>query len=89
VKDEDACEVRFTAHAYDVMIERDLDPAWVIEAVLRPDRVEADPKASGLRRAYRSLDQLNGRALRVVYAEEGGLRRVVTVFPDRAARRKR
>ena len=75
-------------HAADMLMERNLDPFWVEQAVLAPDSVEPDPKHAARIRAFRAIPERDGRVLRVVYEQTGETVRIITVFLDRGRRRR-
>jgi uncharacterized DUF497 family protein len=64
-----------------------LERTWVENAVRYPDWVEPDPQP-GVERRYRVTAELGGRVLRVVCVEEEDHIRVISVFPDRNAKRR-
>jgi hypothetical protein len=79
----------YTKHAFDSMIERDLDPEWVERTARKPDHVEPDPFRPGVERRFKAIPEFGGRVLRVACLETRAELRIVTVFFDRKARRRR
>jgi Domain of unknown function (DUF4258) len=75
-------------HALDQIGDRRLDPAWVERVALSPDWSEPDPQP-GVTRHYGAVPEFGGRVLRVVAADRGDERHVLTVHFDRGARRRR
>jgi hypothetical protein len=73
----------YTAHAEEMMAERQIDRAWVEKTVLQPDTTEPDAKHPERVRAFRALPERDGRVLRVVYIPHRDHSRVVTLFLDR------
>ena len=67
------------------MTERGILVEWVERVLAAPHVVEDDPSDPGLRRAYGSIAEFDGRVLRVVY-DDGPELRVVMAFFDRARR---
>lgn len=78
-----------TQHAADSMIERELRTEWLDAAVRRPDWSEPDPDDPEVERRYRAIPERDGRVLRVACVEDEASIRVVTVFFDRRARRRK
>ena len=78
--------MRYTLEATLRQAGRNLDPAWIEAAVRSPDWTTPDPEPPKERR-YRAIPELGGKVLRVVCVEEDDHVRIVTVFPDRDARR--
>ena len=79
--------IRYTLHAVFVMRQREIPADWVERALATPDADEVDPNDGGLRRAFASVPERDGRMLRVVYAEEPDGLRVITAFLDRGRSR--
>jgi hypothetical protein len=78
--------MRFSAHAANMLYERSIERDWVEAALAEPEWTEPDSHPER-RRAFRTVAEAGGKILRVVYTEEGGEYRVVTVFFDRNAKR--
>ncbi|CAL8980339.1 DUF4258 domain-containing protein [Rhodoplanes serenus] len=78
--------VRFTRHAEDAILERELDRAWIESTVAEPEWVEGDPRRAGVERRFRRIPEFGGRVLRVACVETEQDIRVLTVFFDRNAR---
>jgi hypothetical protein len=77
----------FTAHARQVMIERDLELEWVKRAVHEPEWREPDPADPAVERRFRSVPEREGRILRVACVESASEIRILSAFLDRGARR--
>ena len=75
-------------HAQHVVDERKLAEEWIAEAIASPDFTEPDPTQPGIR-AFRRIAASGNRALRVVYYDAGTEYRIITVFFDRHASRRR
>ena len=75
-------------HAVAMLIERNIDPAWVERTMLAPDSIEPDPKHVARTRAFRAIPERDGRVLRVVYEQPGETVRIITVVLDRGRRRR-
>ena len=73
----------FTRHAEEMLVERNIERAWIESTIASPDSVEADPKRPEVVRAYRRIPECGGRFLRVVYALAGDSVRIITAFFDR------
>jgi hypothetical protein len=67
-----------------MIAERGIDRSWVERAVNEPDAVETDPARDNVFRAFRSIEERQGRVLRVVYSRGENEVRVITAFFDRA-----
>jgi hypothetical protein len=80
--------VRFIPHAEDALFERTIDRNWVMETLLSPERLEADPAYPSRMRAFRRIPQFGNRWLRVVYDTAPEELQVVTAFFDRGAGRQ-
>lgn len=77
--------VIFTRHALSRLQQRGLDKAWVERTISEPEWQESDPDPSLLRR-FRSIDEAQGRILRVVIrCEQGETCRVITAMFGRGA----
>ena len=75
-----------TAHAEDMLVERNIDRSWVEAAIHSPEALEDDPSQPGALRAFRRVAERDGRYLRVVYIQENDNVRVLTAFFDRGRR---
>ena len=81
--------MKFTGHAERELVRRRLQREWVEQTVDLPEFVISDPSDATVLRAFRRIEALEGRWLRVVYAIRGGEVLVITAFPDRDAERYR
>jgi hypothetical protein len=70
-----------------MLVERDIERAWLEVTVAQPERTEMDPLRPGTIRAFRTIPERGGRVLRVVYVLSDDTIRVVTAFFDRGQRR--
>lgn len=68
-------EFRYTKHAEEKLLERKLSTGMVENVVSNPDNVE--PTRFDRKIASRSI---NGKMLRVVYAEEGNVYIIITAY---------
>ena len=75
-------------HAADVAAERGIALDWIVRTIRSPERTEADALDAALTHALAPVPEFAGRILRVVYNPGVQPWRVVTVYFDRAARRK-
>ena len=66
-----------------MLIERQIELAWVETTIREPQAVEPDPTRPGVFRAFRRITERDGRFLRVVYVPSGDTIRVLTAFFDR------
>jgi hypothetical protein len=76
-------------HAQHVVDERKLSEEWIAEAIGSPAFTEPDPTQPGAIRAFRRIAAFGNRVLRVVYYDAGSEYRIITVFFDRQASRRR
>ncbi len=76
----------FTAHARDMLKERNILEQWVLQTINEPD--EKDAGGDGNMHYYRSLVEREGRILHVVVNESTTPNRIVTLFLDRRRRTK-
>jgi Domain of unknown function (DUF4258) len=81
--------LQFTNHAQDAMFERELDPTWIERTVRDPEWSRPDPRRPGVERRFRTIPEFGGRVLRVACLETNDEIRIVTVFFDRDARKRR
>ena len=79
--------VRFTRHAEDVMVERQLDRNWIERTAREPEWFHPDPRRAGVERRFRTIPEFGHRVLRVACIETEQEIRVLTVFFDRNARK--
>jgi hypothetical protein len=78
----------YSAHALGQLAERELPQEWVEWALAAPDWTEPDPTPDGRLRAFQIVPERGDRVLRVIYKPAADGAHVVSVFFDRAARRK-
>jgi hypothetical protein len=83
----DSKPLRFTRHAEDAIVERELDQRWIERAVREPEWSYPDPTRAGVERRFRPIPEYGQRVLRVVCVETEQEIRVLTVFFDRDARK--
>lgn len=79
--------IRLSAHAEEMLEERGIAFAWVVEAILQPQHVAPDPRDPALTRSFRAIAAAEGRILRVVHRAEGSGILVITAHFDRGASR--
>jgi hypothetical protein len=80
--------LRFTRHAEDAIMERDLDRTWIERTVRQPEWFRPDPRRAGVERRFRTIPEFDGRVLRVACFETEDEIRILTVFFDRDARKR-
>jgi hypothetical protein len=80
---EDSVTLSFGQHAERALEERGIPKSWVERTLAAPQAVEPDPRKPGRLRAFRAIEERDGRVLRVVYVP-GETPHIVTVFFDRA-----
>ena len=79
-------QFEFTAHAENMILERNIAPGWVTTTISEP--LFTETKNDGTIHYLKPIPEYGGRILRVV-ANPGSLPpRIITVFFDRRARRK-
>jgi hypothetical protein len=78
-----------SSHARHNAAERKIAEEWIAQAVRRPAFTEADPLHIGAVRAFAPIAAFGNRILRVVYYNAGIEYRVITLFFDRRASRRR
>jgi hypothetical protein len=76
----------FTAHALNMLSERNIERAWVEAALDQPDWTEMDPSPDR-HRAFKAVPEARSRILRVVYVDAPEEIRVITAFFDRNAKK--
>lgn len=79
-------EYTFTAHAKDMLREREIPEEWVSQAVNLPD--EKNMGRDGNMHYFKSLPERENRVLHVVVNETVKPIRIVTLFLDRRRRAK-
>jgi hypothetical protein len=79
--------IRLTKHAVEAMEARNIPFEWVERTLLLPDWTETDPGHLDRTRAFKSIPEFDGRFLRVVFRWDGADMVVITVHPDRSAKR--
>ncbi|PSJ62245.1 DUF4258 domain-containing protein [Mesorhizobium soli] len=79
--------IKYTAHAETVIYERQLERAWIEDAVHMPDWREADSSSSAVERRFRIIHERGDRVLRVVCVETADEIRIISAFLDRRAKR--
>jgi hypothetical protein len=75
----------FTTHAYDAILERELDMAWIDRTARHPTWSRPNPRP-GIERRFRAVPEFGGRILRAVCLETPEEIRIISVFFDRRAR---
>jgi formyltetrahydrofolate synthetase len=76
-------QVVYTRHTRERLHERGIAYGWV-EAILDAPLIDqADPAGDGRRCCWGRASEFGDRMLRIVYAENGHVIRVITVTPDR------
>ena len=78
----------FSRHADDMIVERQLERAWIEETIFNPEIAEPDPHRPGVKRAFRRVPERGDRYLRVAYVETKDTIKVITLFLDRGKRRR-
>jgi hypothetical protein len=81
--------LRYSQHAEDAIVERELDREWIERTVRDPEWTMPDPRHPGVERRFRAIPEYGGRVLRVACYEIAAEIRIVTVFFDRDAKRPR
>jgi Domain of unknown function (DUF4258) len=76
-------------HARHVVVERKLAEEWIAQVVQSPEFTEPDPTQPVAVRAFGRIAAIGNGTLRVVYYDTGTEYRVITVFFDRRAARRR
>jgi hypothetical protein len=79
--------LRYTQHAEDSIVERELERDWIERTVADPDWSVADPRNPGIERRFRAIPEFGGRILRVACLENADEIRILTAFFDRDARK--
>lgn len=75
-----------SAHARNVILEREIETTWVVRVLRQPERTEADPHDPALTHALGRIAERDHRVLRVVYNPTVNPPRIVTVYFDRRQR---
>ena len=77
-----------THHAFSAIAEREIKTTWVVRVLTKPERTEVDRSDPALTHALGTIDECDGRVLRVVYNAVVDPPRIVTVYFDRRQRGK-
>jgi hypothetical protein len=77
-----------SAHAATVVRERGIRIEWIARALASPGRIEVNRTDPMLRQASATIEEREGRVMRVVYRASCDPWLVVTAFSDRAETRK-
>jgi hypothetical protein len=78
-------EIEFTAHAKEMLIERNISREYVYLAINEPRNIEK--KEDGTTHYLKSIKENEGRVLRVVTESTNQIIKVITLFFDRRAGR--
>jgi len=84
----DAFPYAVTAHAANVIAEREIPMAWVARALAHPETIEPGRDAPMLRHALARIPEYGGRVLRVIYNETTEPWQIVTAYFDRTQRNR-
>ena len=79
--------IRLTKHAAEACEARNIPFEWVERTLLFPDWTTRDPLHADRMRAFKAIVEFDGRFLRVVFRNDGPDMVVITVHPDRSAKR--
>jgi hypothetical protein len=79
--------IRVTKHAAEAMEARIIPFEWVERTLTFPDWTDTDPRHADRTRAFKAIPEFDGRVLRVVFRPDGADIVVITVHPDRSAKR--
>jgi hypothetical protein len=82
-------ETVYTSHVLYKIEERRVLTGWIERTLTQPDWTEPDVNDPAALRAFKAIPERDMRVLRVVYVDEGPVRRVITAFFDRGARRRK
>jgi hypothetical protein len=74
-------ELRFTEHAEQMLVERQIEKSWVERTVLQFQR--RDEPGDGMTHYLRAIPERDGRILRVIVDPLAELPTVITAFFDR------
>jgi len=72
-----------TQHARDVLEERQIDPAWMEQALSNPELIEPSANEPELENRFAKIPLFGNRVLRVVVNTTVVPQRVVSVYFDR------
>jgi hypothetical protein len=75
-------------HARDMLDERQLPEEWMWRTMQHPDRRRKDVAGDGNMHYYKRIREAGERVLHVIVNEQRTPPRIVSVFFDRAARRR-
>ena len=81
-------ELEYSIHARDVVIERMIDPDWIVRTIENPVRTEPDREDPDATHYLARVPENGNRVLRVVLNNTVAPPRVVSVFFDRRLKNK-
>ena len=81
-------EYEFSHHAAEMLRRRGIRREWVDVAMVSPQRVERDAAEPSIVHHLRTIEECEGRVLRVFYNEAVSPVRIVSVFLDRRMKGK-
>ena len=76
---------QLSAHAFDMMQEREIPEDWILTVLNEPESVEAGDE--GNIHYFGSISEFSGRVLHIVVNPDLNPQRIVTLFFDRRRRR--
>ena len=81
-------QIEYSSHARDPIIEREIDPDWIIRTIENPERTEPDREDPELTHFLARILENANRVLRVVVNATSTLPVVVSTFFDRRLKKK-
>jgi hypothetical protein len=79
-------EYELSEHARRRMIQREIHEEWVALTLRQPKRIEQDQTDLNVHHALRSIEEADGKVLRVIYNPSVDPARVISVYFDRKMR---
>jgi len=80
--------IEYSSHARDAIIEREIDPDWVLRTVENPVRTESDRDDPELTHFLARIPENGNRVLRVIVNDTVTPAIVVSLFFDRRLKKK-
>ncbi len=81
-------QIEYSKHARDAIIEREIDPEWIMHTLDNPVRTEPDAEDPGLTHFLARIPENGNRVLRVILNDTVTPPLVVSAFFDRRLKKK-
>ena len=86
--DIDNLHYEITKHARQVILERKIEPNWIVLALSNPKKIEQDSADPELEHALAQIPEFGNRVLRVIYNKNETPLKIITAYFDRTMKGK-